>query len=106
ILDAGHDVEDKKAKDIIYKSLPPCCYYREMEGMESTNEQQDRAAITNNKVSSNQEIKGIVVEENNKGSFKPLAGASIVWLGTNSGTTTDDNGVFSIKQNGERLIIS
>src|SRR5690348_1731291 len=29
ILDAGHDVENKKAKDIIYKSLPPCCYYRE-----------------------------------------------------------------------------
>jgi hypothetical protein len=41
ILDAGHDVENKKAKDVIYKSLPPCCYYREIKSMESTNEQKD-----------------------------------------------------------------
>src|SRR4051794_6818851 len=33
ILDAGHDVENKKAKDIIYQSLPPCCYYREIKSM-------------------------------------------------------------------------
>ena len=46
------------------------------------------------------------MEEDNKGSFKPLAGASVMWPDTNSGTITDDNGVFSIKQNGERLVIS
>jgi len=95
ILDAGHDVENKKAKDILYESLPPCCYYREMKNMESTNQQQD----------STQEIKGIVMEEDNKGSFKPLQGASIVWLNSNTGTTTNENGAFSIRQNGERLII-
>jgi outer membrane receptor for ferrienterochelin and colicins len=106
ILDAGHDVENKKAKEIIYKSLPPCCYYRDMKDIESTNEQIDKRDTANNKSLPIQEIKGIVLEEDNKGTFKPLQGASVVWLGTNSGTTTDDNGAFSIKQNGERLIIS
>jgi len=106
ILEAGHDVENKKAKDIIYRSLPPCCYYREMKDVRSISNQTDTSAAENNKVLSNREIKGIVLEEDNKGSFKPLPGASVVWLGINSGTTTDQDGVFSIKQNGERLIIS
>src|SRR4051812_14169551 len=106
ILDAGHDVENKKAKDIIYKSLPPCCYYRELKSMGSTNAQQDTSAITNKTALSNEEIKGIVLAEDNKGSFKPLQGANVVWLGTNSGTVTNENGAFSIKPNGERLIIS
>lgn len=105
ILDAGHDVENKKAKDIIYKSLPACCYYRDIKSMDSTNNVNTTDTTTAN-ISSKDEVKGVVLKEDNKGSFKPLAGATIVWLGTNSGTVTDNNGVFSIKQNGERLIIS
>jgi outer membrane receptor for ferrienterochelin and colicins len=104
ILDVGHDVENKKAKDIIYKSLPPCCYYREMKSMDSISNEQN--AIDTTAALSSHEIKGVVLEEDKKGSFKPLAGATVVWLGTNTGTTTDDNGVFSLKQNGERLIVS
>jgi len=102
ILDAGHDVENKKAKDIIYKSLPPCCYYRSMKNMDM----QTTVDTSTINPSSNNEIKGVVLEEDDKGSFKPLAGASVIWLNTNSGTITDDNGVFSITQNGQRLIIS
>src|SRR3954469_25199275 len=94
ILDAGHDVENRKAKDILYQSLPPCCYYRQIKNMESANQD------------STHEIKGIVMEEDNKGSFKALQGASVVWLGSNTGTITDEDGAFSINQNGERLIIS
>jgi hypothetical protein len=37
-------------------------------------------------------IKGVVLEEDKTGSFKPLAGASVIWLGSNIGTMTDDNG--------------
>ena len=105
ILDVGHDVENKKAKDIIYQSLPPCCYYREIKKINIANNQQNISDTTNT-TSSTDEIKGVVLEEDNKGSFKPLAGATVMWLGTKTGTTTNDNGVFSIKPNGERLIIS
>ncbi len=105
ILDAGHDVENKKAKDIIYQSLPECCYYREIKSMDSTNTQTAVDTATSKRVSGD-EVKGVVLEQDNKGTLKPLAGASVTWLGTSTGTTTDDNGVFTIKQNGERLIVS
>ena len=33
ILDAGHDVEDKKANDAVYNALPTCCAYRQEDDM-------------------------------------------------------------------------
>ena len=113
ITDAGHDTYYKKANNSDYSALPKCCRYREAETMQ--HEQTDstiptKVAGTNSaenlsEIKSNEQIKGIVLEEDNKGSFKPLAGASVVWLGTNSGTVTNENGVFTIKQNGSRLVI-
>src|SRR5204862_2634023 len=52
--------------------------------------------------------RGVVLEENKKGMFSPLAGASVIWLGTNKGTVTDTSGVFSIPHHpgAERLIVS
>src|SRR5436305_6662128 len=105
ILDAGHDVENKKAKDIIYKSLPECCYYRDMKSMDSTSDQTITDTTTSN-ISSKNEVKGVVLEEDNKGSFKPLAGATVRWVEKNSGTVTDENGVFTLKPEGEKIIIS
>jgi len=53
-------------------------------------------------------IKGVVVSEDNKGNFLPLAGASIVWAGTQEGTISDKHGAFSIPENkaGAKLIVS
>ncbi len=102
ILDVAHDVEDKKADEAVYKSLPACCYYRTI----NNNEQQNSDTTSSINHSSTQFIKGVVMEENNKGSFKPLAGASVIWLDTKEGTVTDDNGVFSIEKKGERLVVS
>ena len=33
IVTVGHDLENKKAKNVVYKALPQCCNYREMETM-------------------------------------------------------------------------
>jgi copper chaperone CopZ len=99
IVEAGHDLENKKANDAVYNALPSCCHYREMESM------QDEIHPASGS-SSQPFITGVVLEEDKTGSFKPLAGASVIWLGTNKGTTTDDNGVFSIAHEGERLIVS
>ena len=30
IVAAGHDIGDKKAKDIVYNAMPKCCHYRDM----------------------------------------------------------------------------
>ena len=55
-----------------------------------------------------QTIRGIVMEVDSKGTFKPLTGASITWLGTSIGTMTDSDGVFTIVHTlkTDRLVIS
>ncbi len=105
ILDAGHDVENKKANDAVYNALPPCCYYRQMKSMANYAAQTDTISAKQ-KEATISFVKGVVLQEDKKGSFTPLAGASVVWLGTNKGTLTDENGVFTIADEGERLIVS
>ena len=124
IVAVGHDVENKKAKNNVYTELPSCCHYREMETMihevaadtiktVSANVADvimDSliAGVDNIKKSEEHTIKGIVLETNKKGIFTPLEGATVIWLGSNKGVTTDSSGVFLIKHNGtgSRLIIS
>ena len=50
------------------------------------------------------EIKGVVVDENNN----PLIGANLIWLNTGKGSTTDENGNFTISKvdNQNRLVVS
>lgn len=114
IAAAGHDTYLKKANDAVYNALPKCCYYREMESMEegksaidSTGTQQQIDSVkTKQEMTGEYRVKGVVLAEDSKGAFKPLVGANVVWLGTNTGTSTDDNGVFSLKRSGERLVVS
>jgi len=112
LTEAGHDTETEKAKDVAYNELPQCCHYREIEKREIKFKEQIGQTIANssidNKQSSENNINGVVLEENKKGSFQPLAGASVVWLGTTNGTITDTSGVFniSLKDGISRLVIS
>ena len=124
IVAVGHDVENKKAKNNVYAELPSCCHYREMETMihevaaDTIKAKSDNRAspvmdsiilaINNTEKSEEHTVKGIVVETNNKGIFTPLEGATIAWLGSGKGVTTDRSGVFLIKHNGadSRLVIS
>jgi copper chaperone CopZ len=100
IVDAGHDADNKKAKDIIYNELPECCRYREQE-----------ASAHNPMASSSNAanlIRGIVMEIDKKGQFNPLENASLNWLGTNNGTLTDKHGYFQLQPIGEdgQLVVS
>lgn len=116
VVAVGHDIETKKANISVYDALPACCHYREMEdeamdhGTSETvhiesSENQLPAQLKN---TDDQPIKGVVLESNKQGVFKPLSGASIIWLNSGTGTSTDSSGVFSIKHTGtdSRLIIS
>ena len=53
---------------------------------------------------SQETVKGIVTDENNQ----PLLGANVFWFNTAIGTTTDENGNFTIKKSPETtfLVIS
>ncbi len=121
IVAVGHDLENKKSKQSVYNDLPACCHYREMESM-ATEEPPADTLMHNSDATGKSKtdsakfitetvahtIKGVVLESNKKGEFHPLPGASIVWLHSRNGTSTDSSGVFSIKHNGTetRLVIS
>ncbi|MGB3153208.1 MAG: carboxypeptidase-like regulatory domain-containing protein, partial [Chitinophagaceae bacterium] len=118
----GHDTEIEKAKDEIYKQLPACCHYRELDEIaedrtknalsvsspDSLEPNKPVQKTTDEPVLISYAIRGVVLEADKKGSFKPLVGASVVWLGTNKGTSTDTSGVFIISTEGisSRLVIS
>lgn len=117
IAEAGHDTELEKANDAVYNELPDCCHYREMESMiKKVQDSLEKSVITDTMKTTNEDllitgihlIKGVVLEEDKKGSFKPLLGASVIWMGTNKGTFTDSSGVFVINHDGssDRLVIS
>jgi outer membrane cobalamin receptor len=101
IAGVGHDTELEKAKDAVYNELPECCHYRKKELIQNTLQAGDA-------IEHNGKIKGVVLEEDKKGSFKPLQGASVIWLGTNKGIFTDSSGIFFVPHDDSlgRLIIS
>jgi len=101
IAEVGHDTELEKAKEAVYNELPECCHYRKKELIENT-------LLAADSIEYHGKIKGVVLEEDKKGSFKPLQGASVIWLGTNKGTFTDTSGIFLIlhDHNPGRLVIS
>ncbi|MGC4099937.1 carboxypeptidase-like regulatory domain-containing protein [Ferruginibacter sp.] len=121
IVAAGHDIDTKKANDNVYNALPSCCHYREMDKMlhESNTDtlqlfQKDSVIeknvpdIVDKNIDIVHVIKGVVLETGKKGAFTPLTGASIMWLHSGKGVSTDSNGVFLIPHDGvnSRLIIS
>ena len=106
LADVGHDTELKKAKESTYKALPSCCHYREIGENES--HQDGEVILIDTAQNQTHSVKGLVMEENNKGMFKPLEGASVVWLGTSKGTITNKEGMFDIEavEGAHQLVIS
>jgi len=53
-------------------------------------------------------VKGVVLEEDNKGNFSPIVGAIVFWLNTDLNTTTDNAGVFKLPYHDQssHLVIS
>lgn len=98
IAEAGHDTELKKAKNDTYKALPECCLYRDHSETMTTDPGSAPVSL----------VRGVVLEEDDRGNFRPLTRASITWLGAGSGTLTDSTGVFKINviPETDRLVIS
>lgn len=116
VVAVGHDIETKKANISVYDALPACCHYREMEdgAMDHTANEAVHKESTETEISAlinntdEHLVKGVVLESNKQGVFKPLSGASIIWLNSGLGTSTDSSGVFAIKHTGtdNRLVVS
>ena len=107
LADVGHDTELEKSTESTYKPLPDCCHYREM-GEDESHHDEGEVVLMDTAASLAHVVRGLVMEENNKGTFKPLEGASVIWLGTNKGTITNKEGMFELAHEHEldQLIIS
>ncbi len=122
IVGLGHDLENKKAKKVIYDALPSCCHYREIDEQKkamaidsSIAFQLPTVVAANDSIKKldiahplNLNIQGLVLEETSKGKIRPLSNASIHWLGTNKGVISDSLGIFKIQldTNHSRLVVS
>ncbi len=119
IAKAGHDTELKKAPIGAYNLLPGCCKYRdpnaanfdhgqvEVEGQKVKGEEVFRDVI-NQHDHGEDKVCGMIYEEDKLGNREPLIGATVLWLGTSDGTTTDHEGHFEMNQNSNtsELVIS
>ncbi len=94
IVAAGHDTGLKKAKDAVYKALPECCYYRSEVGEHAAAGSPDTRWAGEASINSNS-ISGIVLEQTVTKTI-PLAGASLLWLNTETGTVTNNSGHFQL----------
>ncbi|MBB1284085.1 TonB-dependent receptor [Flavisolibacter sp. BT320] len=118
ISDAGYDTDSQKADDRTYTQLPECCRYREFSSMEEMYKMQTDTIVvmevdTTDKAAGAlailpAEVYGTVSERDKDGQLKPLQGASVVWLGTGMGTSTDSTGSFRLNRKSEqqKLVIS
>lgn len=88
----GHRTEKMEADAEAYKGLPLCCKYDDPSNIHKQEEEKEG-------FDPEKAISGMVYEKNTKGKQIPLVGASIQWVGTAVGTTTDELGHFLLKRN-------
>jgi len=95
ISGVGHDTNLMTADLEVYNNLPMCCHYRSP----------DNPHYLENKT---KEISGIVYERDDNGDLKSLVGANLFWVGTSSGTISDQDGKFSlpILDDNKSLVVS
>jgi len=97
IAKSGHDTEIKKAPLGAYNQLPGCCKYRDPNSADFDHGNSDVFSDVNDGHDHGEnKVCGMIYEEDKLGNREPLIGATISWLGTSSGTTTDSDGHFEL----------
>ena len=95
LASVGHDTETFKADDRVYENLPGCCHYeRHVKSLiEQVPDSIPRSTIDHQV---NRTITGVVLEEDKRGKFLPLAGATVHSMGSYV-SITDSLGIFKIQ---------
>src|SRR5690606_12211377 len=104
IADVGHDTDEIRAKQEVYEKLHECCLYDRL-GEEKSGEQDD----DHHNHDHEHIVRGVVVQENNRGDLTPIAGVNVHWL-ENKAAQKQSNaeGVFDIKHENDykHLVVS
>lgn len=83
----GHDTEKAKADNEVYNNLPGCCKYRP--------DQEESSYTPSNE---GVELTGKVFAADENGDLQPLYTANVYWANTIIGTTTGEDGEFSLRK--------
>jgi len=83
IASVGHDTEKLLAPAPVYEALPDCCKYKDPNNVHFQE-------------SARGQVHGYVYESNEQGEQLPLVAANVYWAGTSTGTTTGEDGLFTI----------
>jgi outer membrane receptor for ferrienterochelin and colicins len=96
----GHDTKVMKASDEAYESLHACCKYRDEEVIKAHQPNYQEAQASN--------LNGLIVEDGRKGEQVPIVGATVYWLGDETGVLSDEEGTFQIEKSEDtkQLVIS
>lgn len=93
LADVGHESEGYYTKDEVYNNLPECCHYERLKNPNNSNEiNSDSTKQQENNTS--QHIKGVVLEETNKGKFLALGNATIRLTESKKEYITNSDGGF------------
>lgn len=97
IADVGHDTDEIKAKDEVYKALHDCCLYRD-ETIHAAHAGEEESEHEGDHHNHAHVVRGVVVNENEKGELTPIPHVNVHWLeNKKSLLQTNENGVFDIK---------
>jgi len=108
IADAGHDTDETRAKDEVYEKLHQCCLYERLPDGEQKEESHGHGEAEEDH-GHDHTVRGVVVNEDEKGDLTPIAGVNVHWLEDRSTALwTNEEGVFNIAhQPGySRLVVS
>ncbi len=104
IADAGHDTDEIRAKDEVYAKLHECCLYERLDGDSGENDTSAADGHDHDHI-----VRGVVVQESNKGELSPIAGVNVNWLeNPKIVVQTNENGVFDLQheQGYSQLLVS
>ncbi|MFK7906332.1 MAG: carboxypeptidase-like regulatory domain-containing protein, partial [Chitinophagales bacterium] len=90
MADIGHDTEKIRATNEVYENLPGCCLYRP----ESFSGEASSYTPSNEGM----ELSGKVFAADENNDLQPLYSANVYWANTIIGTTTNENGEFSLRK--------
>src|SRR5690606_2500076 len=76
IADVGHDTDEIRAEQEVYEKLHECCLYDRLGEEQSIDAQDD----DHHNHDHEHVVRGVVVQENNRGDLTPIAGVNIHWL--------------------------
>lgn len=100
LTDIGHNTDIMKASEEAYESLHACCKYRDEEVIKA-HQPNDQEAQLNN-------LNGLIIEDGRRGEQVPIVGATIYWLGDETGVLSNEEGAFEIakSEDTQKLVIS